>query len=121
MSVGDPEPYQDVPWGPGKHERPATDNPCTFKRLQLVMNSGGYFLCKQEVDGDGKGIFHFENTKTGKVITILAPDFSAVGYDLPVYDMAYVLDLLPKIVGQESPEAGHKLIATLRSVSNNPY
>lgn len=120
MSVGDQEPYQDVPWGPGKDNRLETDSPCTFKRLQLVMNSGGFVLCKQEV-GDGKGIFHWENTKTGKMITTLAPDFSCPGYDLPVYDMPYVLDLLPKIAGQQSPEEGHKLIATLRSIGNNPY
>lgn len=121
MTIGDSEPYQDTSWGPGKDQRPETDSPCTFKRLQLVMNSGGWYLCKQETDSAGKGIFHFENTKTGKVITILAPDFSAPGYDLPVYEMAYVLDLLPKIGGQASPDEGHKLIATLRSVGNNPY
>jgi hypothetical protein len=84
------------------------------------MNQGGYFLCKQEVTG-GYGIFHWENLKAGKMITTLAPDFFAKGYDQPVYDMAYVLDLLPKIAGMESPEEGHRLIATLRSISNNPY
>jgi len=117
MSMGDSEPYQDVPWGPDRR-LPETDSPCTFKRLQLVMNKGGFFLCKQEFDA---GIFHWENTKTGRMITTLAPDFSCPGYDLPVYDMPYVLDLLPKIAGQESPEEGHNLIATLRSIDNNPY
>jgi hypothetical protein len=38
------------------------------------------------------------------MITTLMPDFRAVGYDELVYDMTYVLDLLPKLAGRGTPK-----------------
>jgi hypothetical protein len=55
------------------------------------------------------------------MITTLMPDFRAVGYDELVYEMTYVLDLLPKLAGRGTPDEGHNLVATLRLYSNRPY
>lgn len=118
LNGDEPTPYQDGVWGPTGVEPPLTDAPVTFKRFQLVMNSGGFFLCKLE---KGRCILHWENTKTGQMITTLMPDFRALHYDDRVYDMTYVLDLLPKLAGRGTPDEGHNLVATLRSHSNNPY
>lgn len=120
MSLNGDEPasYQDVAWSPSNLEPPLTDAPVTFKRFQLVMNSGGFFLCKMEKKSC---ILHWENQKRALIITTLMPDFRATGYDELVYDMTYVLDLLPKLAGRGSPDEGHNLVATLRSHSNKPY
>jgi hypothetical protein len=120
MSLNGDQPtaYQDVVWGSGLPEAPVTDAPVTFKRFQLVMNSAAFFLCKLD---HGSCICHWENTKTETMITTLMPDFRAVGYDELVYDMTYVLDLLPKLAGRGTPDEGHNLVATLRSHSNKPY
>lgn len=113
-----PTPYQDVIWGPGIPEPLLTDSPVTFKRFQLVMNSASFFLCKLD---PSSCICHWENAKIGTMITTLMPDFRAIGYDELVYDMTYVLDLLPKLTGRGTPDEGHNLVATLRSISNKPY
>jgi hypothetical protein len=115
---GDQPAYQDVSWGPGKLEAPLTDAPVTFKRFQLVMNSAGFYLCKLERESC---IVHWESTKTNTIITTLMPDFRAAGHDELVYDMAYVLDILPKLAGRGTANEGHNLVATLRSASNKPY
>jgi hypothetical protein len=122
MPVGDPRSYQDVDWGYESRGRPETDSPVTLKRLQLVMNEAGFFLCMHDPK---TGRLHWEH-KSGRLITTLAPDFRADGHDDPVYEMAYVLDLLPKIAGALSSQEGdtgegHNLIAKLKSIDNKPY
>jgi hypothetical protein len=112
-----PNSYQDVVWGAGS-AAPLTDAPVTFKRFQLVMNSAGFYLCKMEKESC---IVHWENPKAKMMITTLMPDFRAAHHDELVYDMAYVLDILPKLTGGNSNDEGHNLVATLRSISNKPY
>lgn len=101
---------------------PHTDFPITFKELQALMNSIGVFLVQKDLDKI-KPRLHWERDRNVPVppgfqntpdkVTTLLPDFEFEDHQVPVYDRAYVEDLLTVIMGARVVDAKHRIQAIL--------
>lgn len=102
--------YQDVDWGYG-NDAPVTHDPLPIWALDEHLARMGYHRKGQDKYAPPAFLLHWEK-EGAPPITLVAPQFTAEGYDGLVYDLNDIRDMLKHL--NTDGMAGHELVAKKR-------